>query len=821
VARQLPSGTVTLLFTDVEGSTKLLHELGADRFAAALDEHRRLLRDAFARHGGVEVDTQGDAFFVAFPTALGAMAAARDASEALGDGPVRVRIGLHTGTPLVTDDGYIGPDVHLGARIAAAGHGGQVLVSAETRRLVEGEFTDLGEHRLKDFEAPVWIHQLGTDAFPPLSTIANTNLPRPASRFVGREREVSEVVALLHGGDRFLTLTGAGGAGKTRLAIEAAAQLIGQFRSGVFWVEAAPFREPSLVIEATARTIGARAGLAAHIGEREMLLVVDNLEQVVAVGPELADLGERCPNLRLLATSRERLRVRGEREYAVPTLADDDAVALFAARADLGTDDVVERLCRALDNLPLAIELAAARAGVLSPAQILDRLGGRLDLLRGGRDADPRQATLRATIDWSHDLLTNDERRLFARLAVFAGGATLEDAEAVADADLDTLASLLDKSLVRRSDYRFWMLESIREYAAERLASSGALDDLRRRHAARYLELAERQSATLEAGEPEEGPVAALDREIDNLRAAVDFGLEAGDVQLVRRLTAALPMYWQLRGHYSEARAWIERALALSDARDGTQRRLYSALGQIAYSTGDHAAAVAATDAAGLLAGQLAGAGERLAQLREQAVAARLRGDQAAAEALFAERLQLALAAGNGVSASSCRLTMASIANATQRSDRAQSLLDENLPFVRARGQARCESYTLMGMAQTAVVRGRPQDADETVLPAIELAVAIDDAPLAAACLEVLAVSVADRGDPRAAAVLGGTEALREALDVAPDEEEAAMRAAALERLGPDASAYAAEWERGRSLDLAALVDLARAVAAQPQVVAA
>jgi predicted ATPase/class 3 adenylate cyclase len=821
VARKLPSGTVTFLFTDVEGSTRLLHELGADRYADALATHRRLLREAFARHGGVEVDTQGDAFFVAFPTAPGALAAAVEARDALTTGQIKVRIGLHTGTPLVTDDGYIGPDVHLGARIAAAGNGGQVLVSADTRRLVEGEFLDLGEHRLKDFAASVWIHQLGGDQFPPLRTLANTNLPRPASRFVGRERDVGEVAALLRGPDRFLTLTGSGGAGKTRLAIEAAAQLIGQLRSGIFWFEAASFREPGLVTEAIARGIGARGDLAAHIGEREILLVVDNLEQVVAVGTDLAALVERCPNLRLLATSRERLHVRGEREYRVQTLADADAVALFCARADLEPAPAIARLCRALDNLPLAIELAAARSSLLSPSQIMDRLGGRLDLLRGGRDADPRQATLRATIDWSYELLTDAERRLFARLAVFAGSAALEDTEAVADANLDTLGSLVDKSLVHRTDDRIRMLESLRDYAAERLAASGERTELRRRHAMHYRDLAERWRAVLESGAPEEGPVALLDRESDNLRAAVEFGLEGGDVDLVRRITAALPMYWTMRGRHREARAWLERALAMSDARDGTQRRLYSALGQIAYALGDHEAAVRATDKAGVLAAEPAGVGERLAHLREQAIAAVRRGDVAAAEAAFTERLQLALAAGNGVSASSCRLNMASIANATHRPDRAQWLLDENLPFVRARGQARCEAHTLVGMAQTAIVRGRPQEADETTLPAVRLAFAIGDAPLTAFCLETLAVAAADRGDLRAATILAGTEALREALEVPPDEEEVAMRAAAFELLGPDPAAYQAESAHGRALDLAGLVDLAEAIAAPRSALAA
>ena len=403
----LPTGTVTFLFTDVEGSTKLLHELGAEAYAEALAEHRQVIREAFVSHGGVEVDTQGDAFFVAFPTAPGALEAAQDAREALAQGLIRVRMGLHTGTPYLAEEGYVGDDVHLAARVAASAHGGQIVLSQATRAFLDERFvlSDLGEHRLKDFAEPVWIFQLGADRFPPLKTISNTNLPRPASSFVGREREVEEVVALLRDGARLLTLTGPGGSGKTRLAIEAAAELVPEFKAGVFWVGLAPLRDPALVTDTIAQTLGAKDGLADHIGERELLLLLDNLEQVVDAAPELSSLVEACPNLRLLVTSRELLRVRGEVEYPVLPLAEPEAVGLFCARAGAEPDPTVHELCRALDNLPLALELAAARASVLSPKQILERLSGRLDLLKGGRDADPRQQTLRATIEWSYELL--------------------------------------------------------------------------------------------------------------------------------------------------------------------------------------------------------------------------------------------------------------------------------------------------------------------------------------------------------------------------------------------------------------------------------
>src|SRR2546430_8436494 len=421
---QLPSATVTFLFTDVEGSTRLLHELGAEAYAEALAEHRRALRKVFAAEGGVEVDTQGDAFSYVFTDARAAFAAGAAAKVALEPGLIRIRMGLHTGEPLLTGEGYVGEDVHLGARIAAAAHGGQVLLSAATRALVDGGVTDLGEHRLKDFSEPVAIFQLGEERFPPLKTISNTNLPRPASSFVGREQETAEVADLVRG-HRFVTLSGPGGSGKTRLSIEAASELVGEFKAGVFWIGLAVLRDQKLVLETVGQTLGAKDGLADHIGERELLLLLDNLEQVIEAAPELASLVEACPNLKLLVTSRELLRVRGEVEYSVPPLSEPEAVELFSMRSRLEADGTIGELCRRLDNLPLAVELAAARTKALSPAPILERLAQRLDLLKGGRDADARQRTLRATIEWSWDLLTRGERELFAQLAVFRGGCTL------------------------------------------------------------------------------------------------------------------------------------------------------------------------------------------------------------------------------------------------------------------------------------------------------------------------------------------------------------------------------------------------------------
>jgi predicted ATPase len=579
--RRLPSATVTFLFTDVEGSTRLLHELGAEAYADALDEHRRVLRAVFAADGGAEVDTQGDAFFYAFTDARAAVAAAGAANVALEPGLIRIRMGLHTGEALVTAEGYVGEDVHLGARIAAAGHGGQVLLSAATRTLLNGGVADLGEHRLKDFAAPVAIFQLGEERFPPLKTISNTNLPRPASSFVGRERETAEVAELVRA-HRLVTLSGPGGSGKTRLSIEAASELVGEFKAGVFWVSLAAVRDRSIVLETVGQTLGAKDALVDHIGERELLLLLDNLEQVVEVAPELGSLVELCPNLHLLVTSRELLRVRGEVDYLVPPLVEPEAVTLFCERSGLDPDDTTAELCRRLDNLPLAVELAAGRTSVLTPPQILDRIAQRLDFLKGGRDAEARQQTLRATIEWSHDLLGNDEMQLFERLSVFAGGSTVEACEEIVEGDVDGLQSLVDKSLVRRTGERFWMLETIRELARERLAAAEDADAVGRRHAQWFLALAEQAEPFLKGAE-QASWLQRLEDEHDNLRSSLDWFFDHGDVDAAVRLAGTLWLFWYTHGHVTEARRWMQRALAVaSDEPSHARAHLLYAAGYLA-----------------------------------------------------------------------------------------------------------------------------------------------------------------------------------------------------------------------------------------------
>ena len=568
----LPTGTVTFLFTDVEGSTKLLEEIGDRSYEQALAEHRRIVRAACAGEGGVEVDTQGDAFFFVFRAAPAALAAASELTSGLASGPIRVRIGLHTGRPRLGDEGYVGKEVHFAARLAASGHGGQIVLSKATAELVDGLLTELGEHRLKDIAEPVSIYQLGEERFPPLKTISNTNLPRPASSFVGRERELKEVLSRISGRARLLTLTGPGGSGKTRLALEAAATLVPSYKAGVFWVGLASLRDPALVGETIAQTLGAKNGLGEHIGERELLLLLDNLEQVIEAAPQLSALLGDCANLNVIVTSRELLRVQGEVEYAVPPLASAEAVALFCERSGLEPSEEIAELCVRLDELPLAVELAAARAKALSPRQILERLSQRLDLLEGGRDADPRQQTLRATIDWSHDLLSEEEQRVLRALSVFAGGCTLDAAEEVCGADIKTLQSLVEKSLLRFSAERYWMLETIREYARERLGDAGETDALARRHANHHLALLEdRQPLVRGSGRRE--LLVWFGEEEDNLRATLDY-LEGAAPPDAARAAELLMSFWGPNGRLVEAQERLLRLLARADFAAGMRAML-------------------------------------------------------------------------------------------------------------------------------------------------------------------------------------------------------------------------------------------------------
>jgi predicted ATPase/class 3 adenylate cyclase len=525
--RELPSGTITLLFADVEGSTTLLQEVGPEKYGRVISDFRSALRGAIAAEDGIEVDTEGDTVFGAFPSVRQAVTAAIDAQAALSRQGLRVRMGLHTGEPLIVDDHYSGIDVHRAARIAAAGHGGQVLLSQSTRELLDRSVVvrDLGRHRLKDLGEPTRLYQLGELDFPPPRSLDATNLPIQATPLVGRERELDEAGKLIEA-HRLVTLTGPGGSGKTRLALQLAADAVDGFPDGVVWVPLQSLRDPELVLQTIAGALGARELSVEDATGRRLLVVLDNFEQVLAAASGVGDLVNRRPHLKLLVTSREPLHLRGEYEYPVMPLREAEAATLFLDRATAADPDFddqgeVAEICRRLDCLPLAVELAAARVKALSAAELLRRLDKRLPLLTGGpRDAPERQRTLRATIAWSYELLTADEQRLFVRLAVFGDGCSLGAAEEVCEADLDTVTALIDKSLLRREGDRYSMLETIGEYALEQLEASNEADAIRRRHAEYYLEQA-RSVEDLIRSPQAAVAVDRLEQDQGNLRAAL------------------------------------------------------------------------------------------------------------------------------------------------------------------------------------------------------------------------------------------------------------------------------------------------------------
>ena len=821
----LPSGTVTFLFTDIEGSTRLLHELG-DGYADVLAEHRRVLREAFAEHGGVEVDTQGDAFFVAFARASDAVAGAQAAKDALQGGPVRVRIGVHTGEPMVGEEGYVGIDVHRGARIASAGHGGQILLSRPTCDLLDSSFelVDLGLHRLKDLSEPQRLYQLGLEKFAPLKTLHQTNLPVPATPFLGRERELGEVLRLL-GSSRVLTLTGPGGTGKTRLAIQAAAEAAEEFPAGVWWVPLSTLNDPSLVRDSIAQVLDAKGELAEHIADKELLLLLDNLEHLLDAAPELAALVERCGGLRLLATSREPLRVSAEQEYPVAPFASEEAVDFFCARARAVKPDFVPTatlpgICGRLDNLPLALELAAARVKILSPEQILARLEQALPLLTGGRlDVPERQRTLAATIAWSYEMLSDPEQRLFARLSVFVGGCTLEAAETVCAADVDGLASLVDKSLVRQSGERFWMLETIREFALGRLREHDTFDEVRRRFAEYFLAGAEAHYGEIFESLTQDR-LDWFEREQDNLRAALDRLHETdAEPELEARLIVACTKFWQHGGLWSEARrrqdAALERAGRAPPALRG---RLLWVAAELMWSQGDYRRGKDLAEAAIALLDQLGTETlDAIAARNALAASEHHLGNVTRAAEIFESAAALARATGNDLALAVALSGVGNQALEAHDLSRARTHLEEVAAIGRRLRQGPLLANALVDLGFVALTKTAVEEAAGKFHESLSICRAERVTHTLVWAVEGLAAVALARGAPAVATrLLAATGSLRTEIGIAEgyytvgDEVRERTLKGALELLGE--AAFATVWADAANLSLEELADEAALV---------
>jgi predicted ATPase/class 3 adenylate cyclase len=810
---ELPSGTITLLFTDIEGSTALAERFG-ERWPVLLADHNRILRDTFSTYEGVELGAEGDALFVAFASAAAATAAAAAAQKALAahewpaDGRIRVRMGLHTGEPTLTPDGYVGIDMHRAARVAAAAHGAQVLLSQPTRDLLPEtldalSFRDLGEHRLKDLSGPQRLHQLCgaglTAAFPPLRTIEarRTNLPTQPTPLLGRGPELDAVrELLLDEGTRMLTLTGPGGTGKTRLALQAAADLVDAFPDGVYVVFLADVGDPNMVALEVARVLGVEESAALSVvdalnrelASRRTLIVFDNFEQVREAATLVTDLLAACAGLRALVTSREPLRVTAERQYPVPPLADSEALLLFVERAravrpDFELNDetrpIVAEICERLDGLPLAIELAAAWSKVLSPSALLRRLERRLELPAARRAGVPaRQSTLRQAIAWSYDLLPEEERRLHARLSVFVGGCTLAFAQQVAAPEagelevLELLAALVDRSLLRESEDaegepRFTMLETIREYAREQLAAGGEEEEVARRHALELTRFAEEAGAELRGAEQLLW-LNRLETEHDNLRAALGWALEMSDDKTALRLGGALGWFWYAHGHALEGCSRLTELLARTEnAAEELRARPTYALGVLLDQRGEPERAAELVERSLAVFRRQSDRDRVATALNSLGSIKRSLGDVQAARLLLEESIDVRRELGDEAGTAWALSNLGVVAFESGELDEAERSFQEALELDRRHGNEWGAAIVLDNLAAVALEADDADRSSDLVREALALAERLGDRELIAFGLEKAAVLAALYEDAaRAGRLAGAADAVRESAGI-------------------------------------------------------
>ncbi len=832
---ELPTGTVTLLFSDIEGSTALLRRLG-DRYGEALSAQRGLLRAAFHIFHGQELGTEGDSFFVVFESAGDAVRCCVAGQKALaghdwpGGEVVRVRMGLHSGEPTRHEDAYIGLDVHRAARIAAAAHGGQVVLSDATRLLAASQLAadvsvrDLGWHRLKDIEAPEHIYQVVApglpDQFPPLKSLgAQSRLPVPLTPLVGREADLGQVCAALTGpGIRLVTLTGTGGVGKTRLSLAAAASLDQEFPNGVFFVALAAVHDAEVMWKAIAETLDvvgdgpAPDDVTAYLAGRRALLVLDNLEQLHGAAEAVARLLVGAPDLVVLATSRRPLHLPGEHELPVPPLqlpreagaeqvAASGAARLFVQQAAMarpgfavteGNAADIAAICARLDGLPLAIELAAARIRLLAPGALLVRLGRSLDLATADVGQPSRQQTLRNAIAWSYDLLAPDLAAVFRRLGVFAGGCDLDALAAVAAAGpgdgaqetgaepLDLAAGLHDVSLITVTEGadgepRVGMLETIREFALERLEQAGELDDGRRRHAEYYAGLAERADEQLRRSGPEH--LAALDRleaEHDNMRAALTWSLQTPDADVVPgsaerpaiglRLVLALAYFWYRHGYLHEGRRWLERAIDLAALDGGAPlAQLAHWLGVLLQQLGEPQAALRPLERSLAIWRDLGDRDKQARELNSLGITHHHLGDVDGARSRLEESAALSREVGSDRRLAAALTNLGQLESDAHNFDRATQVLQEALAIDQKLGDMLGVALDQQSLAGVSLRAGRASEARELLSSMADYVISCGDPELLATTLELCAANAAQFGEAlRAARITGAAQAVRQ-----------------------------------------------------------
>ncbi len=857
-----PSGVVTLLFTDIEGSTRLLRTLSAEDSLAAFALHGRVLREAFRRHGGYEQRTEGDSFFVVFQDAGAAVAAATDAQRMLaaqawpGGRPVGVRMGLHTGEPTPVAGDYVGLDVHRAARIAAAGHGGQVLLSRTTRAsaaLPRGvSLRDLGEHRLKDLARPEWIFQLETEGlegdFPPLNSLETpSNLPAPVTPLLGRDADLAAVVRMLDLDDvRMVSVTGPGGSGKTRLALAAAQRLGEAFRNGLVFVDLTTVTDPSKVAGAielaldlpSTTDVPAIENVVAQLRDRAVLLVLDNFEHVAAAAGDVATLLAGARRVKTVVTSRTALRIAAEREYPLQPLAAEAALALFVDRAravrpefdPTGTQaDVVREICDRLDHLPLAVELAAAGVKLLSVEQVRQRLAGRLGLPSGvRRDVPARQQTLRDTIAWSFDLLSPEASELLCRAAVFVGGFTLEAIEGVSAGDVDPVAgvaTLVDQSLLRHDPGagRFSMLETIREFALEEARSRGLLAEANRRHAVFFADLAEQAE-----GGPQGAAQAArvrLDDDLPNLRAALLWALEAEPPQgeLAATVAVALGQHWYTHGRAVEGAAWLRRVHALEGVPPGLRARVAQRLGVLLDQQADKSGATEVLAQALDLFRQVGDRAGQARALNSLGSASRTVGSTARARELFEQSLRLRVEIGDEAGVSVTTFNLGQLALDDGDHATARRLFERSHDIDAALGDEWGAMIGSLGVAAAAIAQGDLEAAPARLADAVRFFLGSEDEDHLAEALSVCAEEACARQlFERAARLLGAVEGLWEGLgfSLSPVDDLYVERCRSAVRAAMGTGAFARARAEGRAMTpdqaVAFAVDAYAAHAAEP-----